>query len=197
MKTAELDIKVLDAMLDADEDEDVYAAEHFHIEEYQDKVRLSKAKINKVLNVLVPPVNPCPSVSTLSTIGEKKRTHKLPTIEIKRFSGYLKEWLGWWAQFENIHEDEELHPTDKFQYLLQATVEGSRARKLVDGYPQTADNYPKVIDALVDRYGDKVLLTEIYVRQLARLVVVNASKKNHSLSLMFDELESRLRALES
>jgi hypothetical protein len=114
MNTAELDIKVLDAMLDADEDEDVYAAEHFHIDEYQDKVRLSKAKINKVLNVLVPPVNPCPSVSTLSTIGEKRRTYKLPTIEIKRFSGYLKEWLGWWAQFEKIHEDEELHPTDKF-----------------------------------------------------------------------------------
>jgi hypothetical protein len=197
MKTSELDMRVLDGMLDDDADEDVYAAEHIHIEEYQDRVRQTKARINKVLHPFVPVVDPCPSVSSITTTGEKKRTYKLPTIEMKKFTGDLKDWLSWWAQFEKIHLDEELHPTDKFQYLLQATVEGSRARRLVDGYPQTAENYPKVVEALVDRYGDKVLLTELYVRQLARLVVVNASKKNQSLSLMFDELESSLRALES
>jgi hypothetical protein len=65
------------------------------------------------------------------------------------------------------------------------------------GYPQTATNNPKVIEALLDRYGDKILLTELYVCQLAGLVVANASKRNNSLSLMFDELESSLRALES
>jgi len=54
-----------------------------------------------------------------------------------------------------------------FQYLIQATIEGSRARKLVEGYPQTPDNYPRTIDALQDRFGDKNLLTEYYVRQLA------------------------------
>jgi hypothetical protein len=198
MKTTEFDTKVLDEMLDADADDDVYGAEHRAIEEYQDRIRVAKMKIHKILDGTVDPVEPTSSVVCLSTNGEKRRTYKLPTIEMKKFTGDLKEWLGWWAQFEKIHDDDELHPTDKFQYLLQATVEGSRARRLVDGYPQTADNYPKVIEALIDRYGDKVLLTELYVRQLARLVVMNASKNNsRSLSNMFDELESSLRALES
>jgi hypothetical protein len=194
VRISELDIKILDEMLDLDAAEDVYSAEHRGIEEYQDKMRNTKVKINQFLR-LVAPVEP--SISALETGGEKRRTYKLPTIEMKTFSGDLKEWLGWWGQFEKILLDEDLHPTDKFQYLLQATVVGSRARRLVEGYPPTAENYPKVTEALIERYGDKVLLTELYVRQLARLVVVNVRKKgSQSLSVMFDELESSLRALE-
>jgi len=134
----------------------------------------------------------------VSVAGSRIKSYKLPKIELRKFSGDLRDWLGWWAQFEKTHEDEELHPTDKFQYLFQSTVDGTRARRLVEGYPQTAANYPKVFEALKDRFADKVLLTELYVRQLAQLVIANASKsRNNCLATMYDELESSLRALES
>ena len=69
---------------------------------------------------------------------------------------------------------------------------------MVSSYPQSADNYPLVIAALKDRFGDNVLLTEVYVRQLLKLVIRNVGKpKDTTLSGMYDELESHLRALET
>ena len=56
--------------------------------------------------------------------------------------------------------------------------------------------------ALKHRFGDKVLLTEVYVRQLLKLVVHNvgagrSSSGLKSLSTMYDALESHLHALET
>lgn len=77
-------------------------------------------------------------------------------------------------------------------------IPGTRAYKLVTSYPQSAENYELVIKALKDRFGDKVLLTEVYVRQLLKLVIRYAGKtKVAPLCNMYDELESHLRALET
>ncbi|UYV73348.1 hypothetical protein LAZ67_10002813 [Cordylochernes scorpioides] len=43
----------------------------------------------------------------------------------------------------------------------QAMKVGTRAERLVKSYPLTEANYPKVIEALKDRFGDKVILTEV------------------------------------
>ena len=118
---------------------------------------------------------------------------------VHKFNGELKEWLGFWSQFEKIHVDAGLHESNKFQYLVQSMVPGSRADKLVSSYPQTAKNYPLVVAALKDRFGDKVLLTEVYVRQLLKLVIRNAGvskAQDLPLASIYDELESNLRALE-
>jgi hypothetical protein len=79
-------------------------------------------------------------------------------------------------------------------------VPGTRAEKLVASYPQTAENYPLVVAALNDRFGDKVILTEVYVRQLLKLVIRNANTSQSqqiNLSMIYDEIESHLRALET
>jgi hypothetical protein len=77
-------------------------------------------------------------------------------------------------------------------------VPGTRALQLVSSYPQREDNYPLVIAALPDLFGDKVLLTEVYVRQLLKLVIKTVGKPiNGILSAMYDELESHLRALKT
>jgi hypothetical protein len=145
-----------------------------------------------------PPSPDSASAVTHSSGTVHKKTNKLPKIEIRKFDGNLREWLGFWSQFQKIHDDTALHASDKFQYLVQSMVPGTRAHKLVNSYPQTADNYPSVIAALKDRFGDKVLLTEVYVRQLLKLVIRNVGKpKNVTLTAMYDELESHLRALET
>ncbi|GBM11178.1 hypothetical protein AVEN_207717-1 [Araneus ventricosus] len=48
-----------------------------------------------------------------------------------------------------------IEDSDKFQYLLQSTVEGSRAREVIESFPPTGDNYPKAIDCLKTRFGQQ------------------------------------------
>jgi hypothetical protein len=144
-----------------------------------------------------------PAGSHYSTASEmssltKKRNFKLPKIEMRKFSGELLDWLGWWSQFMKIHDDNEIHVTDKFHYLLQAMGEGTRAKDLVESYPMMEDNYPKVIKALKQRFGKKKILKQVYVRELLKIVINNyKSSERVVLSKMYDKLESHLRALET
>ncbi|UYV63058.1 hypothetical protein LAZ67_2003001 [Cordylochernes scorpioides] len=46
-------------------------------------------------------------------------------------------------------------------YLLQATTENSVAREVVESFPPSADNYPKVIDYLKSRFGENEMLVEM------------------------------------
>ncbi|XP_045477034.1 uncharacterized protein LOC123682465 [Harmonia axyridis] len=125
-----------------------------------------------------------------------KRKLKLPTIEFKKFGGDIRDWLPFWSQFKRIHDDEDLPVEDKFQYLLQAMVPSSRARQLVESYPPSGDNYPKVIESLESRFGRKDLLVEVYVRELLKLVLTSIGNRN-KLSFLYDKLESQLRSLET
>lgn len=171
------------------------------IADYEEKFRTAKVKADNFLasKSVAGGASAIDGGSSIpGDVNTHKKTYKLPKIEIRKFDGDLGEWLGFWSQFQKIHEDKALHDSDKFQYLVQSMIPGTRAHKLVSSYPQSADNYPAVIAALKDRFGDKVLLTEVYVRQLLKLVIRNASKpKTIQLSCMYDELESHLRALET
>ncbi|UYV83401.1 hypothetical protein LAZ67_23000893 [Cordylochernes scorpioides] len=145
---------------------------------------------------------------------ESKRTIRLPKVELPKFKGNLEDWLSWWGQFSEISEDETLGNVDKFHYLLQAVVEGSRAQRLVCRYLITEDNYPKVIQgtcpkhsrynfnfrftiqALKDRFGDKNLFIEHYIRKLLKLGISNARKENISLDEIYDDLTAHLKNLD-
>ena len=171
------------------------------VSEYEERYRTVKVRADNFLEVKAShdrPASPSSDGSTRTGGAVPHRTYKLPKIEIRKFNGDLGEWLGFWSQFQKIHDDATLHDSDKFQYLVQSMVPGTRAHKLVSSYPQSTANYPLVISALKDRFGDKVLLTEVYVRQLLKLVIRNVGKpKSVALSVMYDELESHLRALET
>lgn len=79
-------------------------------------------------------------------------------------------------------------------------AEGTRANELVNSYPQTAENYPKVVQALTDRFGKKKILKQVYVRELIKMIVINVRsdvKSEVVLTKLYDNLKSHLRALES
>ncbi|GFU02162.1 integrase catalytic domain-containing protein [Trichonephila clavipes] len=82
------------------------------------------------------------------------------------------------------------------QYLLQPH---SKAERLVLSFPATAANYSKAIEQLKERFGRDDLLVQIYVRDLLGLVMKNAVKERSKtdLTYMYEELEGKLRALES
>lgn len=124
--------------------------------------------------------------------------YKLPKLKLVEFSGSPKEWLNFWSQFKGIHEDESISAEEKFQYLIQATVSESVARRVVCSFPPTADNYAKAIEYLKSRFGKEKVLVEMYVRDLLKLVLTNTNGKQRlSLASLYDQLETQLRALES
>ncbi|GFX30689.1 uncharacterized protein TNCV_4862131 [Trichonephila clavipes] len=63
----------------------------------------------------------------------------------------------------------------------------------------TADNYPKAIEHLKERFGRDSLLVQIFVPDLLNLVMKNAvpGRSHTDLAVLYDSLESKLRALES
>ncbi|GFU94432.1 uncharacterized protein TNCV_2644201 [Trichonephila clavipes] len=129
----------------------------------------------------------------------EKRSFKLPKIELKKFSGEAKDFLAFWSQFQKIHNDKSIAEEDKMQYLLQSMEPKSKAERLVLSFPATAENYPKAIDQLKERFGREDLLVQIYVRELLNLVMKNAvsGRTKTDLSALYDELEGKLRSLES
>ncbi|GFT68084.1 uncharacterized protein TNCV_2737931 [Trichonephila clavipes] len=64
---------------------------------------------------------------------------------------------------------------------------------------QRADNYPKAIAQLQERFVREDLLTQIYVRDLMSMVMRNAATERSKTDLpaLYDELEAKIRALES
>ncbi|GFT26524.1 integrase catalytic domain-containing protein [Trichonephila clavipes] len=109
--------------------------------------------------------------------------------QIRQFSGDIKDWLQFWNQFQHIHDDDEIAPENKFQYLVQATVNGSRAREVVESFPTTAANYAKAVDSLKARFGKDDLLVEVYVRELLKLIIsVQKQEKKISMTSLYDKL---------
>ncbi|XP_051160117.1 uncharacterized protein LOC127280858 [Leptopilina boulardi] len=140
-----------------------------------------------------------PSTTSDLVVQNVRKTLKLPTIELPKFSGNIKEWLPFWSVFKKIHEDPALRNEDKFQYLVQATAPNSRAQDLVNSFPPTAENYEKVITSMKNRFGRDDVVVEFYVRELLALVLHNAVKGNQraTLASVFDKLEAYIRALDT
>ena len=128
----------------------------------------------------------------LQNVGTQLR---LPKIELNKFDGDLKNWIGFWGQFSKIHEDDTISLEDKFEYLKHSMKVGSPACRLIDGFPPSRENYPKAVELLKSRYGKDELLVEYYVRELLALVLQKG--RNISVDQLYDRLESQLRALDS
>ncbi|GFW12917.1 integrase catalytic domain-containing protein [Trichonephila clavipes] len=75
----------------------------------------------------------------------------------------------------------------------------SKAARLISSFPITVENYPKVVEQLKLRFGQKDILVQIYVRDLLSLVLKNATtgKNAPDLATLYDMLETKLRPLES
>ncbi|UYV80946.1 hypothetical protein LAZ67_19002239 [Cordylochernes scorpioides] len=167
------------------------------VKQYERNFLLTEKKVTDSLNPRGNDQQGQGDVASIRSSPEKSISCKLLKIALKVFDGTSLEWLGWWSQFEAIHENPSLSEVDKFHYLIQAMKVGTRAERLVKSYPLTEANYPKVIEALKDRFGDKVILTEVYVRQLLKLVINNVRKQNISLESLYDQVESHIRSLDS
>ncbi|UYV68503.1 hypothetical protein LAZ67_5004528 [Cordylochernes scorpioides] len=132
------------------------------VEQYERNFLLIEKKVAEYLNSKGNDQQGQGDVASIRSSPERSTSCKLPKIALEVFDGTSLEWLGWWSQFEAIHENPSLSEVDKFHYLIQAMKVGTRAERLVKSYPLTEANYPKVIEALRDRFGDKAKRNNLY-----------------------------------
>lgn len=191
--------------LDALQDETEFTTEFNIVEEYREKALRMELKSKRVLENIKNKQNNNESRNfgdnSHLTVRENPRetiSPRLPEVELYKFGGELKDWLTFWNQFKNIHENKNLTDCDKFHYLIQSIKLKSEARQLVESFPITNENYPLAIESLTERYGRKELLIDFYVRELLKLVLNNVTKKKQdSLSSLYNKLSTQLLALSS
>ncbi|UYV74823.1 hypothetical protein LAZ67_12001144 [Cordylochernes scorpioides] len=188
--------KIRDFMLTSDGSEEELEQDDEEALQYTQRYKRIYNKCIALVELKITASSPTTSEVSFAS-SSHHRTVKLPKIELKKFTGEIKDCLGWWAQFNKIHVDPTLEDSDKFQYLLQSMSPGTRARKLVDSYPLTAENYPKVIETFTERFGRPELLQQIYVRDLIRLMIDCSTKQQLKVTSFYDKLVTHLRALES
>lgn len=176
-------------------EEEAYQQDYDDSEAYRDEYIIVRTRYENVIQTVA--VDQVCEVNS-GILQSPNRNFRLPKLELTKFDGNVKNWIGFWGQFRKIDEDNSLDDDDKFQYLLQAMVPGSKARELVESFPPSGVNYQHAIEQLKSRFAKDELLIEIYVRELLSLVLNQATgRESMPLSTLHDKLETQLRALET
>ena len=193
----EEDAQVLNLMLNAVMTEEEENLEYDEMNRYKEKSEVMQLKKEKLLPIVSSNSSETPCSGNSDGTGIC-RNFKLPTIQMKKFKGNLDKWLGFWAQFKKIHEDETLHVSDKFHYLMQSLELGTEPHDIAQGYPQSEENYPKLVEALTKRYGDEDKQLQVHLRKLLSFVTSNVrSCEKISVEKLFHKLTAHLGALKS
>ena len=124
-------------------------------------------------------------------VGGSNSKLRLPMIQLFQYDGKPRSWLSFWSQFSLIDGDASIRREDKYQYLLSSLKEGSKPRLLVEKFQPIG--YAAAVQHLKTRFGNPDILIETYVRDLIKLVV---SQNHAQISVLYDQIESYLRALE-
>ncbi|UYV70400.1 hypothetical protein LAZ67_7002911 [Cordylochernes scorpioides] len=124
-----------------------------------------------------------------------KRMREELEKELNPKKGDVREWITFWSWFEDIHNDEDLSDSDKYQYLVDCMLENSEAQQLVLSYPVSGKNYASVIKDLKERFGRDNMLIKVYVRDLLWLVIRSAQERKVNFKDLVTKLNSQIRHL--
>lgn len=183
-------------------DEEKITAEFDSVEQYRDRYQEVKVLFESRIRVFQEPnynykiENDERSVCSVESV-KASYNYRLPKLDLVKFDGDIKKWIGFWGMFEKIHNDSTMENSDKFQYLLQATVAGSPERELVASYPPSGANYAKAIEHLKSRFAKDEFLIQTYFQELSNLVRQQATSSKLKLATLYDKLETQLRALDT
>ena len=134
--------------------------------------------------------------ATLSFVSTNtNRPHaNLPTLTLEKFSGDILLWQSFWDQFSSaIHMNTSLSDIEKFNYLRSYLTES--VNECIKGLSLTSTNYPKAIDILKERYGNKQILISSYMDVLVKLPKAENMKDIEKLRKIYNSLETSVRYL--
>ena len=133
-------------------------------------------------------------VYSSASSSSPKTTGKLPKLEVKMFSGRIKEWQEFWDSFKSaIDNNKNLAAVDKFAYLRSLIVEP--ARLMIAGFALTSANYTAAEEVLKTRYGKETAIQRAHVNHLLNLTLVFNDKDTAWLRKLYDSCESHFQAM--
>ncbi|XP_052749764.1 uncharacterized protein LOC128200416 [Galleria mellonella] len=196
--------KLMDLWLNMEERDENFFDDDLELSEaYTSKFYLLKHKVSENCSPAVARSSASDTVIKAdSESGETSQRHRrhfrLPKLQLTLLNEEIKSWIPFWTQFKKIDCDSDIDDEDKFQYLLQSIEKGCNARELVESFPPSAENYPKVMQQLKQRYGKDELIIEYYVRELLKLTIVQRNDNSKMATrILYDKLMTQILALES
>ena len=120
--------------------------------------------------------------------------NRLPKLNLPMFDGDVQTWQTFWDSFEStVHQNWNLTDVQKFSYLKNQLV--GEAACTIDGFALTNINYAIAIDLLKERYGQRHKIVHATMQTLIQLPA--PMNTLHSLRKFYDDMETKIRALES
>ncbi|XP_069107368.1 uncharacterized protein [Argopecten irradians] len=133
-----------------------------------------------------------PDNRSFSTISS--HYHKLPKLDLPKFSGNILEWHSFWDSFESsVHCNPSLSDVQKFNYLKSLLQ--NEALQTVTGFALTNTNYNKAICLLQERFGQEYKIRSAHMQAL--LEVPTPRNTPESMRMFYDRTEILIRGLES
>ncbi|KAF2892206.1 hypothetical protein ILUMI_13966, partial [Ignelater luminosus] len=111
-----------DATTEQQTDEELSKANEYNIEFIiiKEKVKLLEKDM---------PVLPSADSHSSDPLLKHALNYKLSKMKFRQFGGEIKDWLPFWDQFQKIHNEEKMHPSDKLHCLLMSITPNSVAKE--------------------------------------------------------------------
>ncbi|GFR02562.1 DUF1758 domain-containing protein [Trichonephila clavata] len=184
-----------------------FEEEYTKTEEYNDKVTLTKFRVNKRIrelnkNVENFPENVSQEVEKINqiyqsniNIEENSVRIKLPKLCIPKFYGDVNQWLDFWNSFESaIYKNVHLNKVDKFNYLKSYL--GGTALSTVDGFSVSDSTYDAAINLLKERFAGEDLLIQTNMSNILNSKPLKHSNDINAFRKFYDKVPMELRSLE-
>ena len=113
---------------------------------------------------------------------------KLPTIEIPKFGGQIREFKHFYDTFNSLDN------VQKFHYLLCSVV--NEAHQLIQNLPVTQQNFHVALKLLCDRYNNERLIAAAHVKSLLSLPIINKESAT-DLRALINRFQSNLNAFKA
>ena len=119
---------------------------------------------------------------------------KLPTLDIRKFSGEPTQWRSFWESFQAAVGKRAITDVEKFNYL-KGYLEG-KAASAIAGFELTEENYIEACKILEERFGKPQLIILNHMDNLMQLKPVNSSEEVKQLRAVYDKIETNVRSLQ-
>ena len=117
---------------------------------------------------------------------------RLPRITIAKFNGDVLKWQALYGSFTTaMHSDPNISDVQKFNYLV-GYLEG-QAKRTVEGFNISNENYQKALDLLCERFGNTQVIITTHMNELLKIKYVKSDKDVAGLRQLYDMLEVHVR----
>ena len=102
------------------------------------------------------------------------------------------KWQTFYESFTTaIHNKPNINNVQKFNYLV-GYLEG-QAKRTVEGFNITNENYQKALDLLYKRFGNTQVIITTHMNELLKIKYVKSDKVVAGLRQLYDRLEVHIR----